>query len=503
MAKVPSRSAALPAPVGGWDTREALADMPDKNAIILDNFFPSTDKVTLRKGHAEHATGMSGAVETLIKHVANSGTEKMFAVNDGNIYDVSSSGAVGAAVVTGLSNDRFQQALMSTGGGQYAFICNGADTPRTYDGTTWANSAISGPTIANLIWCNVYQNRLWVGEKDSLKAWYLGVDAVNGGATSLNVPAKRGGYLMGMGTWTFDGDQGSAGDNAAVFLTSEGEAIVYKGSYPGASDWEYVGSYLRGKPIGRRCMIQAGGDLVMLLQDGLIPASALMLDRSQSDKGAISAQINKAVNDAVRDYSSLFGWEPFLYPAGTMLLLNVPQTSTTAHQYVFNTITGAPCRFKSINALCFALMGDDAYFGGSDGKVYKFDTGYDDNGNNIEGDALQAFSYFGSKGTVKAFKRVQPIFESNGDPEAALDLNVDFQVKNPTGVSGSTPTSAGKWGIAKWGSGLWGTSKQIFKAWRGVRGYGRAASLRVRIDTKTVRPSWVATDYLYVPGGQV
>ena len=108
-----------------------------------------------------------------------------------------------------------------------------------------------------------------------------------------------------------------------------------------------------------------------------------------------------------------------------------------------------------------------------------------------------------SKGTVKAFKRVQPIFESNGDPEAALDLNVDFQVKNPTGVSGSTPTSAGKWGIAKWGSGLWGTSKQIFKAWRGVRGYGRAASLRVRIDTQTVRPSWVATDYLYVPGGQV
>ena len=26
------------APTGGWDTRHALADMPAKNAVILDNF---------------------------------------------------------------------------------------------------------------------------------------------------------------------------------------------------------------------------------------------------------------------------------------------------------------------------------------------------------------------------------------------------------------------------------------------------------------------------------
>jgi len=55
--KRPSRTASVPPPVGGWDTRNALADMPVENAVILDNWFPSTDKVTVRKGHTSHATG--------------------------------------------------------------------------------------------------------------------------------------------------------------------------------------------------------------------------------------------------------------------------------------------------------------------------------------------------------------------------------------------------------------------------------------------------------------
>ena len=45
-----STSAALPPPTKGWDTRESLADMPPDHAIKLDNWFPETDKVTVRRG---------------------------------------------------------------------------------------------------------------------------------------------------------------------------------------------------------------------------------------------------------------------------------------------------------------------------------------------------------------------------------------------------------------------------------------------------------------------
>jgi hypothetical protein len=263
-----------------------------------------------------------------------------------------------------------------------------------------------------------------------------------------------------------------------------------------------VGVFRIGRPIGRRSMIKAGGDLIFITEDGFTPASALVLDRSQAEKSAISGQINQAVNDAVRSYSGLFGWEAFIYPAGRMLMFNIPQTSTTAHQYVFNTLTRAPCRFKGWNAQCWALVGNIPYFGGADGKVYRADIGTSDNGTAIFGDALQAFSYFGSPGQEKSFKRVRPLFQSNGDPAPALDLNVNFDIKAPTGVSTPSVVASAKWGISKWGIGSWGSASQIYRTWRSVRGYGRSASLRVRVSSTSARPSWVSTDWMYVPGGQ-
>jgi hypothetical protein len=259
-----------------------------------------------------------------------------------------------------------------------------------------------------------------------------------------------------------------------------------------------------GKPIGRRCIIKAGGDLIIVTQDGFVSASTILAtDRAQAERVAISAQINKAVNDAVRDYSSLYGWQPFIYPKGLMLIFNIPISSTQSRQFVFNTLTKAPCRFTGINAVCWGMLNDNAYFGGTDGTVYKFDTGASDNGVAIAGDLLPAFNYFGSSQQNKAFKLVEPIFESDGNPNAALDLNVDFQIKAPTNVPDASPTSAAIWGVAKWGIGTWGSASQIYRSWRGVRGIGRSAALRVRVSTTTGRPALIATNYTWIPGGQL
>ena len=116
---------------------------------------------------------------------------------------------------------------------------------------------------------------------------------------------------------------------------------------------------------------------------------------------------------------------------------------------------------------------------------------------------MQAFSYFKSPAQNKIFKLVEPIFESDGNPNAAIDLNLDFQVKVPTGVSAASPTRSGIWGVSKWGIGIWGTAGQVYRGWRGVRGKGRAASIRIRVDTKTARPSWIATNFTYQKGGQL
>lgn len=479
--------------------------MPSDHAVVMDNWFPGTDKVTLRRGFASHATGMSGAVESLLPYTGVDGSEELYAANDGKIYDVTSSGAIGAAEVSSLTNDRWQHTQIGTSGGQFLLAVNGADTPITYNGTTWSTASITGPTAANLIWCNLHQRRLWFGEEDSLTAWYLAVNSISGAASSFSLAAvaKLGGFIMSMGTWTRDGGDGQ--DDVAVFVTSEGEAVVYSGTDPSsASTWSLIGVFRIGKPIGRRCLLKAGGDLLIVTQDGLVPCSAILaVDRSQTDKVALSVQIAEAVNNEVRDNGSKYGWEPFLYPRGTMLMVNIPQSSTEYRQFVFNTLTGAPCRFTGINSICWSLRDDEPYFGTSDGRVMKFDFGLSDDSAAIVGDCLQAFSYFGSKGMNKAFKRAEPIFESTGNPNAAIDLNIDFQTKKFSGVEQAATVSSATWGVSKWGVGTWGTNGQIFRGWRTVRGNGRAAALRVRVSTTTSRPSWIATNFLFVPGGKL
>ena len=87
-------SVSLPPPVGGLDQRESLADMPADHAVVLDNFFPDTDRVSIRRGNSSFATGMTGNVETLIEYTPQTGTGELFAANAGKIYDVSAAGAV-------------------------------------------------------------------------------------------------------------------------------------------------------------------------------------------------------------------------------------------------------------------------------------------------------------------------------------------------------------------------------------------------------------------------
>ena len=76
--------ASLPAPVGGWNARDSLANMAPTDAVTLDNLFPGVSSVGLRGGYQNHVTGITGQVETLMTYNGGS-TDKMFGIAGGNI----------------------------------------------------------------------------------------------------------------------------------------------------------------------------------------------------------------------------------------------------------------------------------------------------------------------------------------------------------------------------------------------------------------------------------
>ena len=488
--------------------------MPPQDAVTLDNFFPTPTTVDLRKGYTIKASGLPANVESLMPYITAT-TQKLFAASGTAFYDVSATGAVGAAVVTGLTNARWQSANMATPGGQFFYAVNGVDKPRYYDNAAWvavdaaSTPAITGVTTTKLIHVNAYKTRLYFVEVDSFRVWYLPVNSIGGAAQSLDLGPifKLGGYLMAMATWTIDN---AAGINEyAVFITSEGEVAVYQGYDPSTSgSWSLVGVFRIGRPVGRRCFEKMGSDLIVITSDGFMPMSkALLTDRSQL-QDAISAKIINLANLAVATWGSNFGWDIKLYPLGTKLIINVPpQAGVTQYQFVMNTVTGAWCRFTGWNANCWAVMGNVLYFGGNlttgvanSAYVAVADSGNSDNGAYITGEVQTAFQYFDAPGTLKRWTMVRPVFLTGGTMTPAIRMDVDFESVTPTSIGSFTATGGTAWNTAAWNTFPWGSVLSIKKDWQHVSGIGYAGALHMRISNNASAASWMSVDYVYELG---
>lgn len=495
------RGFTAPAPIGGWNARDSLAAMPESDAIVLDNWWPNESWLSVRNGYESHATGMSTVVESLMSYNAPSATDsasKLFAAAGGKIYNASAAGAVGAADLSGLTNNRWQHTMFGTSAGEFLYIVNGADDPRYYTGSAWVTPSLTGTTAANMIHINAFKRRLFFIENNSLSFWYLDIVSVAGALTEFKLGglASLGGYLMAMGTWTRDGGDGV--DDFAVFITSKGQAIVFQGDDPSDVDhWYLVGVFNIPPPIGRRCMVRMASDLVIITIDGFSEMSKLLPTGRTSDLAILSDKITHAVNDAVIANSSRWGWQPVFYPAGGMVLVNIP-TSTAAVQFVSNTTTGAWARFTGMNANCWEVHLDQLYFGGT-GTVYLADTGDDDDGANIVTAAKPAFSYFGDRGRRKRVAMVRPMFEIDGAISAAIRANVDFEDVLPTDTPTFTPAAGEAWDVAAWDTAVWGDSPTISKDWQSITGVGHAITFRLATTSKNGSIKWFSSDYLWEP----
>lgn len=498
------------APTGGWNARDSLAMMKETDAVSLDNFFCTPYDVKIRDGYSNYATGITGTVNTVASYSPPSGLAKLFAAAGANIYDVTVGGPVGAAAVTGATSDKWQHTNFGTAGGNFLYLVNGVDKPQLYDGTSWvavdavSTPAITGVTTTTLVHVAAFKARLWFIQKDTLKVWYLPTLSIGGAASSFDLSSlfSKGGYLMSMGNWSLDAGYGM--DDYAVFVTSEGQVAVYKGTDPAsAATWALIGVYDVGSPIGRRCLMKYAGDLTLICKDGLAPLSKSLMSSRVNSMEMLTDKIQHVMSDYTTQYGANFGWETALFPQENMLLVNVPYSTAISYQLVMNTISGAWSRFLGWNAACFELHEDLLYFG-SNGVVCKAWDTTADNGSNINFEAQQSFKYIGRSGQNVQVKMLRPIISTDGSPSVLLGVNTDFDTTAPTGIPTFTPTSAAQWDLATWDGGFtWGGDLQIKRDWQTAFGFGYCISAHMKGTIKNCRMHWASTDYLLTGGGVV
>ena len=495
-------SVSLPAPVGGWNARDSLGDMPTTDAVYLTNWFPATTELQLRSGYTKWATGLPAEVDTLMNY--ESGTAgKLFAISNSAVYDVTSQGAVGSALLTGLGNSRWQYCNITTAGGSFLMMANGVSTPYVYNGTTWTSitgastPAITGVTTTTLNNPIVFKSRIFFTQTNTLKVWYLPVLSIGGAAKSLDLSsfAYKGGKIIQHATWTIDAGYGV--DDYYVAYTSKGQVIVYKGSDPD-TDFALAGVWDLGTPVGTRCLYKYGGDLLVLGKDGITPLASELQSSRLDPRVAITDKIQWAVSEAITNYGDNFGWQLLFYPQENQLWLNVPNPIQIT-QFSMNSITTNWCNYTGWTAYCWELFNDQPYFGGSNyvGRAWYTNA---DNGSNITGTALQAFSSFDSPGQLKRFTMAKPIFRTSGNPAIYVNINVDFNLDSPTTILNYTPTAIGSWDSGIWDSALWGGGLNVLQQWQGVNGVGYYGAPVVTTASNNLDVRWVSTDIVIEKG---
>jgi hypothetical protein len=528
--QVQADSWVVAAPVGGLNARDALANMPETDAILLDNWFPQPTWIEIRNGQVPLAV-FTGNAQTVAAYNALNGNNQLFAgivngaVNGVYRVDNAGGGSPGAAVVGGSGNTiealttvAFDWTQFGTGAAEILYMLNGTESPLLYDGTTWrAITSTSSPyamtggpsgTNAQLSQVTRYKSRLWFVQAGTFNVYYLPQNVFAGALTQLNLGPNfnLGGSLAMIATNSVDN---AAGINDYIaFVSTLGEVVMFQGYDPAqVSTFSEAGHFRIGRPLalGRRGWAKVGSDAAVICVDGLIPLSkALVTDRSQPVV-AISDKIRKALNDDAKTYGTVFGWQVVLYPMGTKLLINTPtQVNTGGYQYVQNTISGAWCTFgklnSSWNAICFETMGDNLYYGAA-GVVAQCDTGQSDNGMAILATAKPAFSYMNDRAHRKLFTQCQPVFQTSGKVVVSIILNVDFDTTAPTNTVPVSSGNAAVWNTSLWNVTYWGDAEQISQPWVGLNAEGNCASMQMRISANLISVKWQSTNYLFKPGG--
>lgn len=409
--------------------------------------------------------------------------------------------------VSGASPAQYNGTFRITVTGANSFTYTMASAPAT-DATTvgtYLPTGITGVDSSTFIHVNLYKNRLWFTQKDTLKVWYLEVDSIAGAASAIDFGgiARNGGYLQAMGTWTIDAGEGV--DDYAVFVTSMGEVMVYTGTDPtDPANWALKGVWQIGQTFTRRCFLKWSGDLLLLTQDGLVPLASALQSSRLDPRVNLTDKIFYAVSEAADLYETNFGWQIAYFAKQNMLIINIP-ANDGPQQFVMHNITKSWARFTNIPAVCFQIHNDNMYFGGN-GYVGKFwDTNADDD-QNIVANVQQAYSYFDARGQLKRFTMVRPILQTdNGTPTIVCGINVDFETTNAAGSVTFSPAtlSVGVWDTSTWDNANWSGGLVVNKVWQGVTGVGYSAGIYMAIASQDINIRWASTDYVMERGGVI
>ena len=359
--------------------------------------------------------------------------------------------------------------------------------------------------------CGSIKPAIYFVKKNSTSAWYLPVDQMGGAAQEIALAGvfQHGGSLLFGATWSLDAGNGI--DDKCVFVSDQGEMAVYEGAAPSEADWSLVGRYDISPPMGKNGTMQAGGDLLVLMEDGIVPISqALQRDRAALSMAAVSRAIEPDWRQQVIERRSL-PWQIVKWPAKNMAIVSLPviNEATPPVCFVINLETGAWARYTGWDTRSLVNSANQVYFGTSTGTVMAAEMGGNDAGETYVSTCVYLFDILKSPGVTKILKLARATFLAarKFTPKVSASLNYAVTLPSPPSVYGG-PQGASDWDVGLWDQATWGGAGDKPAVLRRVGMYGAGFSVAPQIQVANNAPGapdaeLVSFDLIYERGGVV
>lgn len=507
-----SRTKTFLAPIRGWIQNENLAAASPNGASVLENFYPTTRGLRPRGGSLRHATIDDGVVSLMVWR--SGGVERLFATDDDSIYNITTPASPTvqpSADVTLLGGGNFSSVMFANAGGDFLVAVNGEDDCQLYDGSTWATTpAITGVDSSDLSHVWVFKNRLFFVERGTMNAWCLAVDAIGGAAIQISLSGvfQRGGSLLFGDTWSVDAGDGL--DDICIFVSSTGEVVGFQGSDPSdADDWQTIGRYDIGRPLGPNAKLRAGGDLIIATMDGLVPLSAaLKKDPAALTLAAVTNSIETAWKTEALARQTSQAWSIQKWVARGMAIVGLPTVGTSeVCAFVVNLLTGAWTKYTAWDISCQAELGNIAYFGTPGGGVFVAEASGTDDGEPYSSTCVGLYDNLKRPASQKTVTMTRSTWVYNKPFIPKISFSFDYIARLPSYPSAAVHAVVDEWDVAEWDVGLWdagSTTQNVVTRWVSVAGQGFAVAPNVQITNSHAGPpeaELVSIDLLYEEGG--
>lgn len=523
----------IPASVGGVNSLDSLAAMPERDCIYTYNLMPVEYGLQLRKGYRTYASGADGEVRTIIPYESNTAItakNRLFGVTPNGIYNMTldgetapaqevvfsaTAGGAGYGTWMEFTNDASDHFLF------YADYENGVY--RYEDATnTWARPAgwqydlgaglIPFP-VDQVAFIMVHKLRIWVILKDSNDAWYLPVASIAGQLRKFTFGAKMkyGGTLQGLWTWSLDGGDGL--DDYLVAVGKGGDLMVYRGSDPAAADFSLNGNWFIGRtPDSRRIATQYGAEMYVLSSFGITSMRDLVQGSAADNvRTSASSKVNRILRTRVDETIGSNAWSVFINPSGGFMQIIAPfSSSLPSIQFNRNLNTGAWGFWEGVEALCAEAWEGEYYLGASGsevGSIWIYDGALDGVSNDGTGGTAITFrvlTSFQAMGQLSSFKNVNLIrvigllsTDTRVSLTAVYDYDLAVNLVDPVTTPAGEPVL---WDLALWDEVTWSFQLAPINYIRGSYDIGRSVAIGMR-GSSTARIEVVSWDMSLQVGG--